>query len=320
MRIRNKAEGKPIRSTRILLALALLGAAGAWFLSAPAPAISPADFAALEQGGDAARGRAVFYAGGCASCHATPGQEDRLKLGGGLKLPSPFGTFTAPNISPHREDGIGAWKTGDLANAMLSGVSPAGAHYYPAFPFVTYSHAKLDDIQDLMTFLRTLSPVEGKAVGHDLPFPFNIRRSLGLWKLLFFRPGPLLQDTAKTASWNRGHYLVEALSHCSECHTPRNLLGGQDRARAYSGGPNPEGKGRVPNITPDKTGIGAWSKGEIVEVLASGFTPEFDSVGSSMAAVVKNTTEMSASDREAIAEYLMSLPPVASAVKKKKSE
>ena len=142
-----------MRSTRILLALALLGAAGAWFLSAPAPAISPSDFAALEQGGDAARGRAVFYAGGCASCHATPGQEDRLKLGGGLKLPSPFGTFTAPNISPHKKDGIGAWKTGDLANAMLSGVSPTGAHYFPAFPFVTYSHAKLDDIQDLMAFL-----------------------------------------------------------------------------------------------------------------------------------------------------------------------
>ena len=313
-------EAKVRRSLRILVGLALTGGAAAWFLSAPAPAIPQSAYAALEQGGDAARGRNVFYAGGCASCHATPGQDDRLKLGGGLKLPSPFGAFTAPNISPHPTDGIGAWKTGDLANAMLSGVSPAGAHYYPAFPFVTYTHARIDDIKDLMAFLRMLAPVEGKAPGHDLPFPFNIRRTLGLWKLLFFRAGGITEDPAKSASWNRGHYLVEALSHCGECHTPRNSLGGQNRSRAYAGGPNPEGKGRVPNITPDPTGIGTWSKSEIIEVLASGFTPEFDSVGSTMAAVVRNTAELPASDREAIADYILSLAPIASEAKKKKAE
>jgi mono/diheme cytochrome c family protein len=309
-----------MRIIPILAGLAVFGAFAMWFLSAPAPAIPQSDYAALEQGGDAAHGRNVFYAGGCAACHATPGQDDRLRLGGGLKLPSPFGAFTVPNISPHPTDGIGAWKTGDLANAMLSGVSPNGAHYYPAFPYVTYAHARIDDIKDLMAFLRTLAPVEGKAAGHDLPFPFNIRRSLGLWKLLFLSPGELAENTARNASWNHGAYLVEALSHCGECHTPRNILGGQDRSRAYAGGPNPEGKGRVPNITPDPTGIGKWSKAEIVEVLASGFTPEFDSVGSTMAAVVRNTAELPASDREAIAEYIMSLAPVASEAKKKKAE
>ena len=304
----------------LVAALALIGAGAAWFLSAPAPAIPLTNYAALENGGDASRGRLVFYQGGCASCHATPGQDDRLKLGGGLKLPSPFGTFVAPNISPHPQDGIGTWQTGDLANAMLSGVSPGGAHYYPAFPYATYSHAKLDDIKDLMAFLRTLAPVEGKAPGHDLPFPFTIRRTLGLWKLLFFRPGPLTDDAAKSASWNRGHYLVEALGHCGECHTPRNLLGGQDRGRAYAGGPNPEGKGAVPNITPDATGIGAWSKADITYLLETGFTPEFDSVGSSMAKVVRNTAEIAPEDRAAIADYLMSLPPIAGAAKKKKAE
>ena len=309
-----------MRIVPVLAGFAVVAAVAAWRLSAPSPAIPQSAFAALEEGGDAARGRIVFYAGGCAACHATPGQDDRLKLGGGLKLPSPFGTFTAPNISPHKTDGIGAWRTGDLANAMLSGVAPNGAHYYPAFPFTTYGHAKLDDIKDLMAFLRRLAPVEGRAPGHELPFPFNIRRSLGLWKLLFFRPGELAENTAKSAGWNRGAYLVEALGHCGECHTPRNILGGQDRSRAYAGGPSPEGKGRVPNITPDPTGIGKWSKAEIVEVLASGFTPEFDSVGSTMVAVVRNTAELPASDREAIAEYIMSLAPVASAAKKKKTE
>jgi mono/diheme cytochrome c family protein len=309
-----------MRSTRALAGLALIAAVAGWFLSAPAPAIPRADYAAFEQGGDAARGRVVFYAGGCAACHATPEQEDRLKLGGGLKLPSPFGTFTVPNISPHPQDGIGAWQTGDLANAMISGVSPSGAHYYPAFPYVTYAHAKIDDIKDLMAFLRTLAPVEGKQPGHDLPFPFNIRRTLGLWKLLFYRAGAIEADSSKTPAWNRGHYLVEALGHCGECHTPRNFLGGQDRARAYVGGPNPEGKGRVPNITPDKTGIGAWSKKDLVYLLESGFTPDYDSVGSSMVAVVRNTAELPASDREAIADYVLSLPPVAGESKKKKAE
>ena len=309
-----------MRSLRFLSGLAVIGASAAWFLSAPEPAIPQSQYAELEQGGDATRGRSIFYAGGCASCHATPGQDDRLKLGGGLKLPSPFGDFTAPNISPHPADGIGAWQTGDLANAMLSGVSPGGAHYYPAFPYVTYAHAKLDDIKDLMAFLRTLAPVAGKVPGHDLPFPFNIRRTLGLWKLLFFRERGLADDPARTPAWNRGHYLVEALAHCGECHTPRNILGGQDRARAYAGGPNPEGKGQVPNITPDKTGIGAWSKADIAYLLETGFTPEFDSVGSGMAKVVRNTAELPAADRAAIADYVLSLPPVAGAAKKKKAE
>lgn len=308
-----------MRTTRALSGLIVIGAVSAWFLSAPEPAIPKAGFAALEQGGDAVRGRTVFYAGGCAACHATPGQDDRLKLGGGLKLPSPFGTFTVPNISPDQQDGIGSWQTGDLANAMLSGVSPEGAHYYPAFPYGTYAHARLEDIKDLMAFLRTLPPVAGKAVAHDLPFPFTIRRTLGLWKLLFFRVEPLVSDPARSPGWNRGHYLVEALGHCGECHTPRNILGGLQQDRRYAGGPNPEGRGRVPNITPDKTGIGAWSKAEIVELLTSGFTPDYDSVGSTMVPVVKNTAELPAGDREAIAEYLQSLPPLASAPKIKKS-
>ena len=303
---------------RIILRLAaagLVGAIAAWLLSAPQPALAPGQFAALEAGADAARGKLVFHAGGCASCHATPGQDDRLKLGGGLALPSPFGTFYAPNISPHPADGIGAWSAGDLANAMLSGVSPQGAHYYPAFPYTSYQRASAAEAADLMAFLRTLQPVAGKARGHDLPFPFNIRRTLGLWKLMFFEAKPLPPDTSHDAEWRRGRHLVEGLSHCNECHTPRNILGGLDRSRAFGGAPNPEGKGTVPNITPDKSGLADWSKKDIVEVLATGFTPDYDSVGGSMASVVKNMAELPAGDREAIAAYLKALPPVAGAAK-----
>ena len=202
---------------------------------------------------------------------------------------------------------------------MQRGVSPQGAHYYPAFPFTTYQRAKTEDIRDLMVFLRTLAPVAGKARGHDLPFPFTIRRTLGLWKLLFFE-GRGLEPAPGSPDWQRGRYLVEGLGHCGECHTPRNFLGGTDNSRRFAGGPNPEGKGMVPNITPDPSGLGAWSAKDIVEVLTTGFTPDYDSVGGSMAAVVRNPAELPEADRAAIAAYLKSLKPLAGAAKAKKAE
>jgi mono/diheme cytochrome c family protein len=305
-----------------LILIALAGAAVvasgvSWWLTEPRPAFARAQWEAYEQGGDAARGRIVFEAGGCSSCHATPGQSDRTRLGGGLQLQSPFGSFTVPNISPHPEDGIGAWKVVDLANAMLTGVSPNNAHDYPAFPYTSFQHVKIDDIRDLMAFLRTLEPVAGKARDHDLAFPFNIRRGLGLWKLLFLDGKPLDADPAKSREWNRGRYLVEGLGHCAECHSPRNFLGAIVADRRFAGGPNPTGKGRIPNITSDDSGIGKWSQKDIVELLSSGLTPDGDSVGSSMAEVVRNTAELPQTDREAIAAYLKSLPPIKSAPEKK---
>jgi mono/diheme cytochrome c family protein len=310
-----------MRIKSILIALAgaaIIAGAAFWWLTEPRPAFSRGQWQAYEQGGDAARGRLVFEAGGCSSCHATPGQSDRLKLGGGLQLQSPFGSFSVPNISPHPEDGIGAWKVVDLANAMLTGVSPNGAHYYPAFPYTSFQRVKIDDVRDLMAFLRTLEPVAGKARDHDLAFPFNIRRGLGLWKLLFLDGKSLDGDSAKSPEWNRGRYLVESLGHCAECHSPRNLLGAVVADRRFAGGPNPTGRGRVPNITSDDSGIGRWSLKDIVELLTSGLTPDGDSVGSSMAEVVRNTAELPQSDREAIATYLKSLPPLKAAPVEKK--
>jgi mono/diheme cytochrome c family protein len=298
-----------------LAALAVALGALFWWLTEPRPPFSHDEWAAFEQGGDATRGRVVFEAGGCASCHASPGQDDRLKLGGGLELKSPFGSFFAPNISPHPEDGIGAWKAVDLANAMLAGVSPAGQHYYPAFPYTSFHNVTFGDIRDLLTYLRTLAPVAGKAPAHKFAFPFNIRRGLGLWKLLYFDNRPLMPDATKSATWNRGRYLVEGLGHCAECHSPRNLFGAVIAERRFAGGPNPVGKGSAPNITPDKSGLADWSEQDIAFLLAQGLTPSGDSVGGAMAEVVRNTAELPDADREAIATYLKTLPPRKSARK-----
>lgn len=276
-----------------------------WFLSAPQRVtLEPA----LEQGGDKENGRLIFFAGGCASCHATPGQDDRLKLGGGFAMPSPFGTFYAPNISPHPTDGIGRWSVADLANALKAGVSPNGSHYYPAFPYTTYAKMRNEDVRDLMVYIRSLAPVEGKAKGHDVPFPFNIRRSLGMWKLMFFDRAPLAAVSSVSPAVQRGEYLVEALGHCAECHSPRNALGGLVAGRRYAGGPDPVGKGWNPNISQHPKALGEWSVLDIAGFLKTGFNLEGDAVGGEMGSVIKNMAELRDEDRLAIGEYLKSLP------------
>ncbi|MFN3892422.1 MAG: c-type cytochrome [Beijerinckiaceae bacterium] len=299
----------------IIAALAAAGFGAFWFISAPQAIVSASD-RAFQGPGDPEIGKTVFFAGGCASCHATPGQPDRLKLGGGLELKSPFGSFFAPNISPHPRDGIGAWSNADLANAMMRGVSPDGSHYYPSFPYTSYAGMKADDARHLMAFIRTLPPVEGRARDHELPFPFNIRRTVGAWKWLFFDPAPVKDDPARTASWNRGHYLVEALGHCAECHSPRNALGAIIVSQRYAGGPEPDGRGWTPNITP--RALKDWTRGEWVQLLDSGLTAEGDSVGGSMGSVVKNMVELAKEDLQAMAEYLMTIPPRESPPRPKK--
>ena len=265
-----------------------------------------------------ANGVLVFNAGGCASCHAVPNQPDRLKLGGGLAIPSPFGTFYAPNISPDEKDGIGRWTESEFVTAVTRGVSPGGTHYFPAFPYTSYAHAKVEDIRDLFAYLKTLNPVSGKVRDHDLPFPFNIRRNVGIWKLLFFDSTPFAPDASRSAQWNRGAYLMNSLGHCAECHSPRNFLGGIVKAQRFAGGPNPEGEGWVPNIT--QKGLAEWSVKDIDYFLETGQTPDGDSAGGSMVRVIKNTSQLPASDRAAIAEYLKSMPPVEGPPKPKKAD
>jgi mono/diheme cytochrome c family protein len=294
---------------RILIGVVLAGVIAFgifWWLTMPGTTVAPAT--APPAAPNPANGLIVFNAGGCASCHAVPGQPDRLKLGGGLAIPSPFGTFYAPNISPDPADGIGRWTEAEFVNAVTTGVSPSGAHYFPAFPYTTYAHAKPDDIRDLFAYLKTLTAVPGKVRDHDVPFPFNIRRNIGIWKLLFMDRKPFMPDAARSARWNRGAYLVNGLGHCAECHSPRNFLGGIVSAQRFAGGPNPEGEGWVPNIT--QKGIGEWSEKDIAGFLKSGAMPDGDSAGGSMVRVIKNTSQLSGEDRAAIADYIKSLAPV----------
>jgi mono/diheme cytochrome c family protein len=291
----------------IILFLLAMGVASAWMISAPRSRLTRADIAFLEQPGDPEKGALVFTAADCASCHASPGQPDRMRLGGGLALASPFGTFHVPNISPDRRDGIGNWRPEDLANAVMSGISPSGQHYYPALPYTSYAGMTLEDVRNLMAFLRTLPSVSGRPMAHELEFPFNIRRLVGFWKLLFFhRPRPALSFTPGDAL-NRGRYLAEVLGHCAECHSARNFFGAIERSTRFAGGPDPEGVGFAPNITP--SAVGDWSTEEIVEALTNRRTPALRVIGSSMADVVANTAELPRGDLEAIALYLKSLPP-----------
>jgi mono/diheme cytochrome c family protein len=291
----------------LVVALAIIAFAVFWFITTPAtvaastlPAYTP----------DLANGRTMFFAGGCAACHAVPDQEDKTRLGGGLALKSPFGTFYAPNISPHPSDGIGAWNEANFVTAMWKGTSPGGSHYYPAFPYPSYQRMKLDDIRDLFAYLKTLPPVAGKVRDHDLPLQFRLRRLVGVWKFLFLDGRPLAPDPGKSAQWNSGAYLVNGPGHCAECHSPRNLLGGIVESQRFAGGPDPEGgDGFVPNIT--QAGIGKYSERDIERILESGDTPDGDSVGGAMARVVANSSKLPAEDRAAMAAYVKSLPPVA---------
>lgn len=290
-------------STAAALAIVVVGT---WLVTAPRRASSAAPAGIFDQAGDPAKGRLVFAAGDCASCHASPGQSDRLRLGGGLALASPYGTFRVPNISMDPVDGIGAWRTKDLADALLSGVSPDGAHYYPVFPYSSFAHMAVGDVIDLMAYLRTLPAVAGRAPPHDLDPIFKVRRFVGAWKLLYFSQAQINPDASRDEKWNRGRYLVESVAHCAECHSTRDLFGGIKEATRFAGGPDPEGTGFDPNITPKH--IGDWSEQDIADLLKTGNTPNHVRVGSSMSEVVTNTAMLPDSDRAAIASYLKSLP------------
>jgi mono/diheme cytochrome c family protein len=296
----------------LVLAGAVIGFAVFWIVTIPATV--PAS-ALPQYTPNLAKGETMFDIGGCSSCHAVPDKDpkkvDRLRLGGGLELPCPFGTFVVPNISPDPADGIGAWSEADFVTALWDGTAPGGYHLYPAFPYGSYRHMELSDVRDLFAYLKTLPPVAGKPAGHDLAFPFNIRRLLGGWKLLFLSGGPFVPDATKSAQWNRGAYLVTGPGHCAECHSPRNILGGIIESERFAGGPTPDGQGWVPNITP--AGLlhddPAWSEKDIASFLDNGQNPSGDFAGGAMAEVIQNTSRLSPGDRAAIANYIAALPP-----------
>lgn len=293
---------------RILVGLVVLGGLGLglfWWLTAPVTR----DLAAYEAlTPDKTSGEQVFWATGCASCHMAPGAagEAQLVLAGGQRFASPFGTFLAPNISSDPEAGIGGWTLAEFVHAVQDGVSPEGAHYFPAMPYAAYAMLAPQDVVDLKAFIDGLPADATASLDHEVGFPFNLRRSLGGWKLLFAGKGFALAQAA-SPDVARGRYIAEAMAHCGECHTPRNLLGGLKRGQWLGGAPAPDGKGRVPNITP--AGLD-WSEEEIFAYLTTGFTPDFDVVGGHMAHVVDNLSRLPEDDVRAIVAYLKAVPGV----------
>ena len=303
------------RALVVVGVLALVAAVAVWLLIAP-KTLSAAEITA-DYHPNLANGQTMFVAGNCSACHATPGQDDRTKLAGGLKLKSPFGTFVTPNISPDARFGIGGWSELQFVNAMKRGVDDEGQHLYPAFPYSAYSLMKTSDVRDLFAYIKTLPAVARPSAPHELTFPFNLRPAVGVWKLLYFRPHEFVADPAKSAAWNRGAYLAEGATHCAECHTARGPLGGPELEKLYAGAPNLEAGGRfASNITPHKDGIGDWSEQDIAEFLKSGTDKCFNEpIG--MKDVIASTSKLADADTAAIAAYIHALPPIAGAPKHK---
>lgn len=300
--------GRIKKTLGTVIALGIVGAGAFLYVTRPQP-YSESEFA---NGGEAdvKNGEMVFWAGGCVSCHSAPGSEGeaQLVLSGGLALKSPFGTFYPPNISPDPDAGIGKWTLAEFASAMRRGVGRKGEHLYPSLPYTSYVHMSDTDVRDLFAYIETLPKSSNVTPGHDLPFPFNIRLSLGGWKFLYFNDKPRVALENADEQVKRGQYLAEGPGHCGECHTPRDILGGWKAAEWLAGAPNPEGEGVVPDITPGGKEVGGWSASDIAYYLESGFTPDFDSAGGSMAEVQRNMAHLTAEDREAIAAYLKAVP------------
>ena len=295
-----------------ILIACLFGLIVFWWLSAAR--VPDGQTGLSSRTADVNNGELVYWASGCASCHADKQAkgEEKLLLGGGHRLNTPFGTFVTPNVSPDGAAGIGGWTVDQFAVALRNGVSPQGDHYFPSFPYASYAGMTDQDVVDLFAFMKALPSVSRANEPHELPLPFQWRRPLGIWKILFGQPNAGFSDTSDDQQLVRGRYLVEVLGHCGECHTPRNLLGGMKSGKWLAGGPAPEGVGKIPNITPHESGIGSWSENDIAYYLESGFTPDFDSVGGSMVSVQNNMALLPASDREAIAAYLKAVAAIPS--------
>jgi mono/diheme cytochrome c family protein len=294
--------GRRIPSILRLLFLLLLS------LSSGGLALAQAENTPVE------RGAYLFAAAGCGGCHTDIDNEGPA-FAGGRALETPFGIFYSPNITPDPQTGIGGWSEADFIRAMREGKAPDGRTYFPVFPYTSFTLIRDDDLSDLWAYMRSLDTVVQENKPHEATFPFGWRGLLPIWQWLNFEPGPMAPDSSDaTASPDiaRGAYLVNALGHCGECHTPRDAMGAMDRDRWLAGtDEGPEG-GKIPNITPDPaTGLGAWSDAEINRVLESGMLPDFDAVGGGMAEVVRNSTgKLTESDRLAVIAYLRSLPAI----------
>jgi mono/diheme cytochrome c family protein len=272
----------------------------------------PLDPAALpDHTPDAARGEVLFHAGSCNTCHAAtkgaPGAAEGLPTGS-KAFATPVGVFYPGNLTPDEETGLGGWSEIDFVNAMARGISPDGAHYFPAFPYDSFEVMPFEDVLDLRAYLMGLPAVRSSPRPPEVPVVKLARRGVGLWKRLALDGRTFEPDPDRSDSWNRGAYLVTGPGHCGECHTPRNWLMVPDTSRALAGGPHPAGEGDVPSLR----GLVARGRyedaGDLALALQFGETFGYDKLSSGgMADIQMNLEKLPESDLRAIAEYLVSL-------------
>lgn len=268
-----------------------------------------------------ARGEHVFRAAGGCSCHTDIANKGAF-MAGGRALKTTFGVFYSPNITPDPETGLGRWSDEDFIRAMREGVAPDGSHYFPIFPYPSFTRITDPDLLDLKAYLFSLTPVRKPNRDHEVTPPFGWRLMAGVWKWLYFEAGSYRPDRARSDSWNRGAYLATALGHCAECHTPRDLLGGLKERLHFAGSRlGPEGQ-LAPNITADEaTGIGRWRASDIVYLLRTGFRPDGDDVQGLMGEMVEEGfRHLSDADLEAIAEYVLSVPAIHNELERKRRQ
>jgi mono/diheme cytochrome c family protein len=277
--------------------------------------------AAERPGASAAerRGEYIFRLSGGCSCH-TDIKNKGAFLAGGRPLQTPFGIVYAPNITPDADTGLGAWSEADFIRAMTQGIGKDGRHLFPAFPYTSFTRMEERDLKDLWIYLNTVPPVSKINRPHELVPPFGIRLGVGAWKALYFTAGPFRPDSARSEKINRGAYIVQALGHCTECHTPRNLAGALKPELRFAGSTDGAEGQLAPNITPDpSTGIGSWSAKDIAFFLKTGSKPDGDVAGGPMGEVIDaGYGNVADSDLDAVAAYLKSLDPIVHKVEKKK--
>ncbi len=291
-------------------AAAVLAAAAAAFWIASEPDTLPASAIPAHRP-DLANGRTLFHAGSCLWCHR-PAPEakdaDRSLPSGGAPFKTPVGSFYPQNLTPDLETGLGRWSELDFVNAMARGVSPAGRHYFPAFPYGSFRLMGVEDLLDLRAYLASLPPVRSPERQPTLPLVLVARRGVGLWKRLALRAEEVAPDPRRSASWNRGEYLVKAPGHCGECHTPRNAFMVPDRARLLAGGPHPGGEGRVPSLHGLVARKRYQDAKDLALALQFGETYGYDKLSSGgMGQIQTNLALLPEADLRAIADYLVSL-------------
>ena len=265
-------------------------------------------FGTTANAADASHGEYLTNAGGCVACHTA---EDGQPMAGGRSLESPFGTFYTPNITPDNETGIGGWTDDEFVSAFQEGLSPEGEHYYPAFPYPSYSGMSRSDLLDIKAYLNSLQPVTAANREHDLVWYASSRMPLVLWKWLYFDDSRFAKDSSQTEQWNRGAYLVRHLGHCGECHTPRSALGGTEASLELAGAPGFGEAKAAPNLTPHGDGLKDWRRADLDLFFEIGMLPNGDFAGGEMSAVVyENTALLTDEDRAAITEYLRQLKPL----------